>query len=355
MHDPNNPPNLPASSQPEDSAEASENAELQAKTASQIETFQNRLVKRARHFRRWPTRRDIHCFRLYEKDIPEIPLVVDRYDDHLHITEYERPHTRTPFQHAHWLEQLRLAAAECLSVAPEHAFLKQRSRQEGTTQHEVIDGQRYEQIVGEAGLKFIVNLSDYVDTGLFLDHRVTRGMVRDESKGKHVLNLFAYTGAFSVYAADGAAASTTTVDWSRTYLDWAKRNMALNGFEQPHHTFHRIGVPEFLADRKQMKQNPAVVDGYDIAVVDPPTFSNSKRIEGHWDVQRDHVQLLQQLITWMRPGGTIYFSNNFRGFKWDPTPFQLASEHEISQQTVPEDYRNRRIHRCWKLKCHGGK
>jgi len=320
-----------------------------ARTETQVEVFQRRLVKRARHLRRWPTKRAIHCFRLYEKDIPEIPLVVDRYEDYLHLAEYERAHDREPAEHAAWLERMRLAAAECLEVEPRQAFLKQRSRQRGTNQHEHLDERKHETIVREAGLRFIVNLSDYVDTGLFLDHRVTRAMVRDESAGKHVLNLFAYTGAFSVYAADGGAASTTTVDWSKTYLEWATRNMQLNGFEGPRHSFHRQGVPEFL--RSGLRANGKAEPKFDLAIVDPPTFSNSKRIEGHWDVQRDYVSLLQDLLPWMRPGATIYFSNNLRTFKWDAAPLGIEAAYEISNRTVPEDYRNRRIHRCWKIAC----
>lgn len=306
--------------------------------------FQNRLRKRAKHFRRWPTRRDVHCYRLYERDIPEIPLVVDRYDDHLHLTEYERAHDRTPTEHAYWLESLRRAAAECLDVAPEKAFLKQRGRQKGTAQHDTIDAQRYEIIVREAGLEFIVNLSDYIDTGLFLDHRETRAMVRGEAAGKDFLNLFAYTGSFSVYAAAGGAASTTTVDWSNTYLDWAQRNLAQNGFDSPNHRLVRRDAVRFVEDLTPDQQ-------FDLAVVDPPTFSNSKRTQGHWDVQRDHVGLLRKLLEHMRPGGAVYFSNNLRTFKWTADDLPVAAVHEISRQTVPEDFRNRRIHRCWKLLC----
>ena len=238
---------------------------LTEKGAEQGALFRTRLLKRARHLRRWPTRRGITCFRVYERDIPEIPLVVDRYEDCLHVTEYERPHDRTPAEHADWLDLIARTAANALEVDPKRVFLKRRQRQRGKKQHERLAEENRTFIVHEGGLKFEVNLSDYVDTGLFLDHRQTRGMVRDQAGGKRFLNLFAYTGAFSVYAAAGGASETTTVDWSNTYLDWARRNMVLNGFTGANHRFVRADARTFLdEDRRE----------YDLAVVDPPTFSN---------------------------------------------------------------------------------
>ncbi len=194
----------------------------------------------------------------------------------------------------------------------------------------------------EGGLKFIVNLSDYVDTGLFLDHRITRGMVREIAGEKHFLNLFAYTGSFTVYAAAGGASRTTTVDWSKTYLEWAKRNLHLNGFDSDAHQFVRQSAVDFVYEHRR---EPT----YDLAVVDPPTFSNSKRTDSLWDVQRDAVPLLQQLLLLMKPGGVIYFSNNFRQFKMNAADLAASHVHEISNQTVPPNYRNRKIHRCWRI------
>lgn len=318
---------------------------LTAKAREQAELFHRRLVKRAKHLRRWPTRQGITCYRLYERDIPEIPLVVDRYEDHLHITEYERPHDRDPELHAAWLELMAQTAAESLDVPPEHVILKRRSRQRGDAQHRRIAEQHHELLVQEGGLKFWVNLSDYVDTGLFLDHRITRSMVRDEARGKRFLNLFAYTGAFTVYAADGTAAETTTVDWSNAYLQWAARNMETNHFAGDQHRFVRSDAVSF-ASRIDAEER------FDLAVVDPPTFSNSKRTNQDWDVQSGYVTLLNNLLRRMAPGGVIYFSNNFRRFKFDPEAIDAQSIHEISNQTVPADFRNRRIHRCWRIvKC----
>ncbi len=199
--------------------------QLDEKAKHQAELFSVRLKKRAKHLRRWPTRQGITCFRLYERDIPEIPLVVDRYEDYLHITEYERPHDRDPAQHANWLDLMAETAAAALEIPSPHVFLKQRGRQRGKTQHEKVAETNRRIEVHEGGLKFLVNLADYVDTGLFLDHRVTRQMVREDAKGTSFLNLFAYTGAFTVYAAAGGAKRTVSVDLSANYIDWAKANM----------------------------------------------------------------------------------------------------------------------------------
>ena len=193
----------------------------------------------------------------------------------------------------------------------------------------------------EGGLQFEVNLSDYLDTGLFLDHRLTRAMVRGLAAGKRFLNLFAYTGAFTVYAAAGGAESTTTVDLSASYLDWARRNMALNGLVGEAHLFVRDDSVEFL---EACGRRPC----FDLAVVDPPTFSNSKRLDHFWDIQRDHARLLNRVLELMTPGGIVFFSTNFRRFKLAEAEIRGASLVEISRQSVPPEFRNRRIHRCWR-------
>ena len=309
----------------------------------QAKLFAARLTKRARHLRKWPTKKDIHCYRLYERDIPEIPLVVDRIEDHLHVVEFERPHDRDLGQHADWLELMAKTAGEALEVDRRKVFLKRRNRQRGLTQHERVDEQNYEIEVREGGLRFWCNLSDYTDTGLFLDHRITRSMVRDASKDARVLNLFGYTGSFSVYAADGAASEVTTVDLSRTYLNWAIRNFELNGFRGSQYRF-------IQSDAKSFWESLSSEQKYDIIVVDPPTFSNSKRTESDWEIQRDHVPMLNRLLAHLSENGTLYFSTNFRRFKLDETELNSNQIREISRQTVPEDYRNRRIHRCWLIK-----
>jgi 23S rRNA (cytosine1962-C5)-methyltransferase len=311
-------------------------------TARQSEEFAARLRKRAKHLRRWPTKQDITCFRLYERDVPEVPLVVDRYEDHLHIGEFERPHDRSDDEHTVWLEHMVKVAAKTLDVPRSKVFFKQRKRQRGTAQHETVASRHYQIEAKEGGLKFQVNLSDYIDTGLFLDHRITRSMVRDEVAGKRFLNLFAYTGSFTVYAADGAAASTTTVDLSNTYLTWAKENMRLNGFEGDSHEYIAEDAMTFI-------RNLPATAVFDVAVVDPPTFSNSKRTQKDWVVQDDYKDLIQQTLKHIARDGVVYFSTNFRQFQMDESAFPGVNVHEISRQTVPEDFRNRRIHRCWRI------
>lgn len=315
--------------------------ELTSKANEQATIFANRLRKLARHLRRWP-RNGITCYRLYERDIPEIPLVIDRYGDHLHIVEFERPHDRDRGQHAAWLDLMAKTAAESLDIPPDHVFLKQRERQRGDQQHERLGHQGFEIEVTEGGLKFIVNLSDYTDTGLFLDHRQTRTMVGNESADKIVLNLFCYTGSFTVYAAAGGAKRTVSVDKSQHYLDWCQRNLAINGLSGPSHVTISADVMTYLTS---LPATPS----FDLAVVDPPTFSNSKSYAEDWIVQRDHVRLLEEVLLRVRSPGCVYFSTNFRTFRWELPESPDRTVREISKQTVPADFRNARIHRCWKI------
>ncbi len=313
----------------------------------QQEEFRNRLIKMARHLRRWP-KRGVTCYRLYDRDVPEVPLVIDRYEDALHVAEYPRPHERSEAEHLDWLDLMLDTAAETLEVDRDKVFFKKRGRQRGRSQYERVDEARHTKIVREGGLKFEVNLSDYVDTGLFLDHRITRSMVRDDAQDAHFLNLFAYTGAFTVYAAAGGAASTTTVDLSNTYLDWAKRNMQLNGFDiaGDRHRFVKSDAISFIDSVGGQAR-------YDLAVVDPPTFSRSKMAPEDFDVQARHVELLNKLLWRMSDGGVIYFSTNFRRFKIDEPAIEASEVREISRQTVPDDFRNKRVHRCWRIVANG--
>lgn len=339
--------------QPTDDSEPSRKPRSDPSTASQVfggidetarrqaEEFRNRLAKRARHLRRWPSR-GITCYRLYERDIPEVPLVVDRYDDHLHIAEFSRPHERTIAEHADWLDLMAKTAAEVMEVQRENVYVKRRDRQRGKNQYERVERDEQVFTISEAGLKFRVNLSDYLDTGLFLDHRQTREIIRQEAEGRQFINLFGYTGSFTVYAAAGGAVGTVTVDSSSTYLAWAQENLALNQLVGRQHRMVRADAMTYLRDLHPDVQ-------FDLAVVDPPTFSNSKDFAHDWDVQRDHVTLLQALRSHMPRGSLVFFSTNYRRFKLaeaELTEFQI---HEISKQTVPPDFRNRRIHRCWRL------
>jgi 23S rRNA (guanine2445-N2)-methyltransferase / 23S rRNA (guanine2069-N7)-methyltransferase len=307
----------------------------------QAEEFANRLRNRARHLRRWP-KRGITCYRLYERDVPDVPLVVDRYEDALHIAEFARPHERSAAQHADWLDLMCRTAGEVLDVPRERIFRKYRERQRGDDQYERISHGEARFVVQEGGLKFLVNLSDYVDTGLFLDHRITRQMVREAAAGKRFLNLFAYTGTFTVYTAAGGATATTTVDKSATYIDWARENLNVNDMDGPQHHFVRSDIRSFI-------DSLTSADQWDLAVVDPPTFSNTKGLEDDWDVQRDHADLLRRMAAYISPGGFVFFSTNFRRFHLDETALGDYAVRDITKQTIPEDFRNKRIHQCWKL------
>ena len=315
---------------------------LREEATRQAREFGNRLVNRARHLRRWPTRRGITCYRLYDRDVPEVPLAVDRYEDALHIAEYQRPHDRTPAEHADWLDLMAKTAAEVLEVDRKKVFLKHRERQSGSAQYGRLSDRGATMIAKEGGLEFLVNLSDYLDTGLFLDHRITRQKVCDEAAGKRFLNLFSYTGSFTVYAAAGGAVSTTTVDLSPNYITWAEDNLKQNSLAGPAHRLVVSDSRDYLAT---LPRTPL----YDLAVVDPPTFSNSKRVDADWDVQLHYAELLEELAVRMSMGGVVYFSTNFRRFKFDEAVLPSYQCREISKQTVPEDYRNQRIHRCWRL------
>lgn len=308
----------------------------------EIEQFRATLTNNARHLRRYPSR-GIFCYRVYEKDAPDVPLIVDRYEDWAHVFEHEREHSRTASQQADWLDACRDIIAEVLEIPHDHVVMKMRLRQRGLTQHEKLGDAGPMIEAREGGLKFLVNLTDYTDTGLFLDHRVTRDLFRARASGERVLNLFAYTGAFSVYAAAGGADRVTTVDLSNTYLGWAKRNFEINAIDPARHRFVRADARRFLAEHPRGTH-------YELVVCDPPTFSNSTATERDWDVQRDHAELINAITPLVAPGGEIWFSNNFRRFKLDEAALVGVAAREISRRTIPPEYRNTRIHRCWVLR-----
>jgi len=312
----------------------------------QIGDFRRRLAKRQKHLAKWARRQGIEAYRVYDRDIPEIPLAIDLYAGWLHAAEYERPHDRTEIEHDVWLDRIVEAAAAELGIPPNRTFLKKRSRTRGLSQVEKVAAQKAIVEVREGGLVFEVNLSDYLDTGLFLDHRTTRSMVRAEAAGKRMLNLFCYTGSFSVYAAAGGATETTSVDLSNTYLDWTRTNLAANGFKDAgRHRTVRDEARAFLEHRGRRGEKP-----FDLVVVDAPTFSRSAKSETPWDVQQDHAALLAAVRENLSDGGVVYFSTNFRRFKLDEAAVGgLFTIREISHRTIPEDFRNERIHRAWRL------
>lgn len=312
--------------------------------------FENRLHKVDRHISKWARRQGVTCYRIYDNDLTNFPLVIDRYEQAIHVAEYQRHHSLDEMQHQQWLEACQEIIAKVLEVPRFLIFFKERKRQKGQQQYEKVDTEKQQRLVQENGLNFLVNLSDYLDTGLFLDHRNTRQMVREQAEGKDFLNLFAYTGSFTVYAAAGGAASTTTVDLSNTYLDWAKANLNVNNFGDQigkKHHFLKADVKQYLdwLVERSRSQGPQ----FDLVVMDPPTFSNSKMMKEVLDTQRDHAELLNQVIFATRPGGVIYFSTNYRAFKLDTEAIKGVEIEEISQRTIPQDFRNKKIHRCFRM------
>ena len=306
----------------------------------------NRLKKRQRHLGKWARRNGITCYRLYERDIPEFPLILDWYDGEAVVWLYRRTRDETDRDVQIWQRQTLIEIYDGLDLMPEQLFVKERQRQVGSGQYERMDQKDHARIIEEQGIKFEINLSDYLDTGLFLDHRNTRAQVRDLAKNKRVLNLFAYTGSFTCYAIAGGARSTTTVDLNPTYCEWTKRNLRHNGFrEGKKNRVIQADCQAFL--REELDQGA----GYDIIICDPPTFSNSKRMNSSlFDIDLDHPALLYDCMDLLNDNGTIFFSSNARGFKLNEQqlPPELAIQ-ELTPQSLPEDFRNQRIHRCWKM------
>lgn len=307
-----------------------------------MEAFKNRLTKNIRHISKWARKQGISCYRVYDLDIPSFPLCIDIYDGHVHIAEYKAAHGMTEDEHADWLSECLQVICSVTDISADRIFVKLRERQKGLKQYEKFSYESYGQWVQEAGLDFWVNLTDYLDTGLFLDHRITRGMVKEVAANKRVLNLFSYTGSFSVYAASGGAAAVDTVDMSQTYLNWAEKNMLQNGFsDAKRFRYLREDILDWLPHR--------MPDQYDLIILDPPTFSNSKKMRGILDIQRDHVELLNMTLSLLKPRGTLFFSTNFRKFQPEWEAVNAKAVKDISAATIPPDFRNKQIHYCYKL------
>lgn len=304
--------------------------------------FANRLRKTTQQRMRWARRAGTTAFRLYDHDIPEYGYTVDWYEGEVCVYELASRRGFVPGQEARRAEVL--AAVEAvLGVAPERIHLKIRSPKIwGQEQYEKEAATGHRHVVEEAGLRFRVNLVDYLDTGLFLDHRNTRARVGAEAAGKRFLNLFAYTGAFTVHAAAGGAAQTTTVDLSNTYLDWARENLELNGLWDPRrHELIHADVLRWLRLARGRQ--------WDLIVLDPPSFSVSKEMAGSFEVQRDHPRLLGDTLALLAPGGALYFSTHFTSFRLDEAALRGARVEELTPRSIPEDFKNRRIHRCWRI------
>ncbi|HEU4600427.1 MAG TPA: bifunctional 23S rRNA (guanine(2069)-N(7))-methyltransferase RlmK/23S rRNA (guanine(2445)-N(2))-methyltransferase RlmL [Steroidobacteraceae bacterium] len=323
-------------------------AEILAKPGAQM--FANRLRKNVKQLGDWAKREGIDCFRVYDADMPEYAFAIDQYsggeaDRWLVVQEYAPPKSIQP-------QAARARRQEAMAVIPhvfelpqERIFVRERRQQKDGSQYEKVGQERRFEIVREAGFKFYVNFEDYLDTGLFLDHRLTRRMVGELAKDKRFLNLFAYTGTATVYAAAAGAASSTTVDMSRTYLDWAKRNLAINGFASPQHGFVQADCIAWLADEQTSTRR------YDVMFIDPPTHSRSKRMTDDFDVQRDHVALLNAASRLLAPDGVIVFSNNYTRFKLDAPALPEFAIEDVTRKTLPRDFeRNPRIHCAYVLR-----
>ena len=307
------------------------------------EMLANRLRKNRRILGRWAKREGITCYRIYDADLPEYAAAIDLYETWAHVQEYAPPASVEPSQAAARFAEILTVVEAILDIPCKRIATKVRRRQKGLAQYEreAASGEFLE--VGEGGLRFLVNLKDYLDTGLFLDHRRTRAMIRVAAGGRRFLNLFAYTGAASVYAAAGGA-STTTVDMSGVYLDWAKRNMALNGFlDAASHRYVRADCLRWLHE--------APGAAYDLIFLDPPTFSTSKRMgERTLDVQRDHVSLLRATARLLAPRGVLLFSTNYRRFHMDRDALAGLTLEDLGAATIPQDFaRSPRIHACWRV------
>ncbi len=303
--------------------------------------FANRIKKNIRNIGKWAQKQGIECYRLYDADMPEYAVAIDIYRDWAHVQEYEAPKTVSTKKAVKRLSQVLSLLPDLLGISPEKVILKKRKRTRGRDQYGKFGSSCNMIWVKENDLNFAVNLTDYLDTGLFLDQRMIRQHIRDLSHGKQVLNLFCYTAATSVYAAADGADHTMSVDMSRTYLEWAKRNFMANGFKGRHHEMVQADCLEWIKNCKSK---------YDLIFLAPPTFSNSKRMNRSFDIQRDHVELIDQVMDLLAPDGLLIFSSNRRKFRLNEQVSERWNVRDISSKTLPRDFkRSQKSHRCFEI------
>jgi 23S rRNA (cytosine1962-C5)-methyltransferase len=327
-----------------------ESRERSAPRPDALIAFANRLARNAKHRHRWARRHGYGAYRLYDRDLPEFPFAIDCYvaEDpalgmRVHLQEIETAWEQSDAEHDASVAAARAATARALELPEAAIVAKARRKRRGSDQHEPTGARGREFAIVESGLRFLVNLEAYLDTGLFLDHRALRSIVRERAQGRRVLNLFAYTGSFTVYAAAGGALASQTVDLSNTYLDWAARNFAANGVDSRRHQLIRADVLRWLDIAHEERRR------YDLIVLDPPAFSTSKAMAGVLDIQRDHRELVASVRGLLAPGGELYFSTNLRTFRLDPALAADAGCKDISARTLPEDFRDRRVHHAYLL------
>lgn len=309
-------------------------------TEEKFSMFSNRLTKLFRHRSKQAARSGISCYRLYDHDLPEFPLIIEIFGSYASVSEYKRRHGMDDAEHEAWLEGTKAVIAQVSGIAADAIYFRMRKRKEGRgDQYTRISEDSKIIVVQEAGLNFKVNLTDYLDTGLFLDHRLTRGMVKEAAAGKSVLNLFCYTGSFSVYALSGGAERVESVDLSNTYLNWTLENIKLNALPEARHKTVKADVLQYL--------NVVPAASFDIIVMDPPTFSNSKSMEGILDIQRDHVALVKQCLRILKSNGSLYFSTNATKFVLDEEALMPARIKDITRATTPFDFEGKLKRLAW--------
>ena len=304
--------------------------------------FANRVVKNRKQLSKWVKQENIQCYRIYDADMPEYAVAIDIYHDWLHVQEYAAPKTVDAEKAQRRLEEVMLALPQALQIPEARIVLKQRRQQTGKDQYQTHDEKGEYIQVEEGGCKLLVNLNDYLDTGLFLDHRPVRQKIQHLAHGKRFLNLFCYTGTATMHAVQGGAHNSLSVDMSATYLSWGKKNLALNGFSDQVHQFEQHDCMEFIKHHK---------GEYDLIFLDPPTFSNSKKMIGVLDVQRDHAWMIHRVMDLLSEDGLLIFSTNYRRFELDDKVLQHNHVEDISDQTLDKDFsRNKKIHRCWEIR-----
>lgn len=301
--------------------------------------LKNRIRKNYRHLKKWASRSQTNCFRIYDRDIKEYPLAIDYYDGRFCVHFFTNTRdSDDPRQDLY--DEATDAITSIFNASTDSIYWRTRIKREKTEQYEKADGSKEFFTVLEYGLKFKVNLVDYLDTGLFLDHRETRRLVASMAKGKRLLNLFAYTCSFSVHAAAAGAAYTKSVDMSNTYTEWGRENFLLNSLPLKTNPIVREDCFKFLEEEEEQ---------YDLIVIDPPTISRSKKMDNMFDIQFDYIFLIQKALELLTPHGTLFFSTNSRSFKFDESQFDECTILDITKKTIPLDFHNQKIHCCWQI------
>ena len=319
------------------------------------EMFSNRLKKNLKLRKKWASKTNITSYRLYDADMPEYAVAIDYYEQTwVHIQEYAPPEGKLdPEKVEQHRKEIMSAIPDVLPARQGNIFFKTRKKQKGKSQYTVLKDETEKLIIHEGGLSFFVNFSRYLDPGIFLDHRITRDKLRALAKGKRFLNLFCYTGTATVYAAAGGAVHTCSVDTNRTFLAWAEENLKINNLAGKEHEFVQEDVKTFLK-RNGAALSPAKSESgqkkWDLIFLDPPTFSNSKSRVEIFDVQKDHVEIINLCLLLLSPGGELVFSNNYHRFKLNRNEINASFVEDITERTIPEDFARKKSHKCWLIK-----